>query len=48
MTIVKTGRMNAMECRLGDIEEAFLELMIILVFFQNVSIAFFRCEHRDQ
>jgi len=40
MTGVEVARMNAM-WRSGDIEGAFLELMMILISFQNVSIAFF-------
>jgi len=35
---VKEARMNATGWRLGDIEGAFLELMMILISFQNVSV----------
>ena len=48
MTGVEAARMNAMGWRLGDIEGAFLELMVILISFQNVSIDVFRHECRGQ
>ena len=38
MTGVKAARMNAMGWRSGDIEGATLELMMILISFQNVSV----------
>jgi len=48
MTGVEAARMTAMGGGQEIFEGASLELIIILISFQNVSLALFRCEHKGQ